>query len=415
MTQAENSSTRPPSEEMGERDVAVTQPLQTPADESAGVRNDLPLICTRCIMDTSISNVRLDDEDICNHCRMHDKLDKLYPLTDEGHQQLLKIVEKIKKNGRGQNYDCIVGVSGGRDTAYCLYMTKKLGLRPLAVHFDNGWDSEIAKTNLAAVLDKLDVDLHTVVADWEESRELTNCTIRASLPYIDMTDDVGIVSALYRTAVKEGIRWIIHSHSFRTEGINPLRWNYMDGRLVRHLIKRFARKKLKFFENVELRHFFYWIFIKRIRTFTMTNYYDDVGSKIDEFLQQEFGWRDTGGWHFDNEIFGLQCYYSRHKFGFDWRICEYAALVRTGAMSRSEALERMKEIPEIESEEIVNYGLKKQGISPQEWREIMAAEPKYFTDYPTYYPLLKLLAPLIWLLGRLHILPGHTYEKFFKT
>ena len=101
-------------------------------------------------------------------------------------------------------------------------MTKQLGLRPLAVHFDNGWDSEIAKTNLRNVLETLDVDLHTVVADWEESRELTNCTIRASLPYIDMTDDVGIVSALYRTAAQEKIRWIIHSHSFRSEGINPL-------------------------------------------------------------------------------------------------------------------------------------------------------------------------------------------------
>ena len=146
------------------------------------------------------------------------------------------IVEQVKRDGRGRPYDCIVGISGGRDTCYCLYMTKQLGLRPLAVHFDNGWDSEIAKTNLRNVLEKLDVDLHTVVADWEESRELTNCTIRASLPYLDMTDDVGIVSALYRTAAKEKIRWIIHSHSFRSEGINPLKWNYMDGRLVRQII-----------------------------------------------------------------------------------------------------------------------------------------------------------------------------------
>ncbi|MFQ5982853.1 MAG: N-acetyl sugar amidotransferase, partial [Woeseiaceae bacterium] len=319
------------------------------------------------------------------------------------------------RSGRGKKYDCIVGISGGRDTCYCLSMTKKLGLRPLAVHFDNGWDSEIAKNNLSKVLNKLDVDLHTVVADWEESRELTNCTIRASLPYIDMTDDVGIVSALYRTAAKEGIRWIIHSHSFRAEGINPLKWNYMDGRLVRHLIKRFCRIKLKYFKNVELRHFFYWIFIKRIKAFTMTNLYYDMGSDIDQFLKDDFGWEDTGGWHFDNEIFGLTCYYSRHKFGFDWRICECAALVRSGVMTREEALGRMKEIPPIESEEVVSYGLKKQGISPEEWQEIMAAEPKYFTDYPTYYPLLKLLRPLIKLLGRWHVLPAHTYEKFFET
>ena len=374
-----------------------------------------PRVCTRCIMDETVSGITFDDQGVCNHCHIHDTLDRLYPLTDEGHQELLSIVEQIKRAGRGRPYDCIVGISGGRDTCYCLYMTKQLGLRPLAVHFDNGWDSEIAKTNLRNVLEKLDVDLHTVVADWEESRELTNCTIRASLPYIDMTDDVGIVSALYRTAAKEKIRWIIHSHSFRSEGINPLKWNYMDGRLVRQIIKRFCRIRLKLFRNVELRHFFWWIFVKRIRTFTMTNYYNDVGPEIDELLKNDFGWQETGGWHFDNEIFGLACYYSRVKFGIDWRICEFAAWVRTGVMTREDALQKMTETPEIESREYVDYGLKKQGISPEEWQEILAAEPKYFTDYPTYYPVLKLLSPLIRLLGRLQILPAHTYEKFFKT
>ena len=374
-----------------------------------------PRACTRCIMDETVSGITFDDQGVCNHCHIHDTLDRLYPLNDEGHQQLLAIVERIKRDGRGRPYDCIVGISGGRDTCYCLYMTKQLGLRPLAVHFDNGWDSEIAKTNLRNVLKTLDVDLHTVVADWEESRELTNCTIRASLPYIDMTDDVGIVSALYRTAAQEKIRWIIHSHSFRSEGINPLKWNYMDGRLVRQIIRRFCRIRLKLFRNVELRHFFWWIFIKRIRTFTMTNYYNDVGPEIDELLKNEFGWQETGGWHFDNEIFGLACYYSRVKFGIDWRICEYAAWVRTGVITREDALQKMTETPEIESKEYVEYGLKKQGISAEEWQDILAAEPKYFTDYPTYYPVLKLLSPLIRLLGRLQILPAHTYEKFFKT
>jgi hypothetical protein len=189
----------------------------------------------------------------------------------------------------------------------------------------------------------------------------------------------------------------------------------MDGRLVHHIIKRFCRIPLKFFKNVELRHFFWWVFVKRIKTFTITNYYDDLGDKIDEFLGEQFGWQSTGGWHFDNEIFGLACHYSRVKFGIDWRIPEFAAWVRTGEMTREAALEALEETPAIEREEIVSYGLKKQGISDEEWQQILAAEPRYFTDYPTYYPVLKLLSPLIWLLGRLHILPAHTYEKFFKT
>jgi hypothetical protein len=189
----------------------------------------------------------------------------------------------------------------------------------------------------------------------------------------------------------------------------------MDGRLVRHLIQRFCRIKLKHFQNVELRHFVYWIFVKRIRTFTMTNFYDDTGLKVDQLLEEKCNWQPTGGWHYDNEIFGLTCYYSRHKFYFDWRIIELGAHVRTGVMTREEALERLEQIPAIERPDVVQYALKKQGISPEEFEEIMAAEPKCFTDYPTYYPVLKALRPLIKLAGRLNILPGHTYEKFFET
>jgi N-acetyl sugar amidotransferase len=370
-------------------------------------------ICSRCVMDDSAPRIRFDAQGICTHCHVHDYLNRLFPLGEQGRAYLHKIAERIKRQGRGKPYDCVVGLSGGRDTCYCLYKTKELGLRPLAVHFDNGWDSEIAKNNIRKVCDKLEVDLHTIIADWEESRELTNCTIRASLPYIDLTDDIGIVRALYDTAAEENVRWIIHSHSFRSEGINPLLWNYVDGRLVRSLIKRFCRMKLKHFRNVDLRSFLYWAFVKRIKVFTITNHYEDTGPEVDAFLKREFDWEDTGGWHFDNEIFGLQCYYSRHKFGIDWRMVEFAALVREGHMTREEALAKLDETPEIERKEIVDYALKKQNISPEEFAELMAAPPKFFTDYPTYYGVLKVLRWPIKLLCRMNVLPPHTYEKYF--
>jgi N-acetyl sugar amidotransferase len=370
--------------------------------------------CTRCVMDERAPKIRFDADGVCTHCHVHDMLARMFPTGEQGDAFLKKMADRMKRDGRGRQYDCIVGLSGGRDTTYCLYKCVQLGLRPLAVHFDNGWDSEIAKNNIQRVCDKLDVDLHTIIADWEESRELTNCTIRASLPYIDLTDDIGIVRALYDSAAEEGVRWIIHSHSFRTEGINPLLWNYVDGRLVRSLIRRFGRMQLKHFKNVDLRHFLYWAVIKRINVFTITNHYDDADAEIDEFLKREFGWQDTGGWHFDNEIFGLQCYYTRHKFGFDWRMVEVAALVREGLMSRAEGLAKLDEVPAIERKEIVDYALKKQGISEAEFAEIMAAEPKYFTDYPTYYPILKLFRlPIKWLC-RMNVLPPHAYEKYFE-
>lgn len=384
------------------------------AVERAAGKSRTVRACARCIIDSTVPNVKFDEKGVCNHCRIHDRLNQLFPTGEEGMKILRGYAERIKASARGKTYDCVVGFSGGRDTSYCLYMTKELGLNPLAVHFDNGWDSHTAKNNIQRICSKLKVDLHTIIADWEESRELTNCTIRASLPYIDLTDDIGIISALYRTAAEEGLHWIIHSHSFRTEGINPLAWNYCDARLVRSLIKRFCRIKLKQFQNTDLHHLLYWLFLKRINVLTITNYYRDSDPEVDRFLKQELGWEETGGWHYDNEIFGLACHYSRVKFGIDWRVIEYSALIREGVMTREEALEKLQIIPQIESKEYVDYALKKQGISPEEWREIVDAPPKFFWDYPTYYPLLKTLRLPIKLLCRLNVLPAHAYEKYFE-
>lgn len=391
----------------------VTAP-ETKAQPDTGRRAGVQ-VCVRCVLDSTVDGVKFDAAGVCNHCHIHDKLNRIYPTGEEGMKILERMAAKIRASGKGKPYDCLVGLSGGRDTTYCLYMTKRLGLRPLALHFDNGWDSAIAKNNIRRVCSKLDVDLCCVIADWAESRELTNSTLYASVPYIDLTDDIGIISSLYRTAAREGIHWIIHSHSFRTEGINPLKWNYVDARYVRHLIKRFCRMPLTHFKNTDLHHVAYWMLIKRIRVFTMTNYYEDTGSDIDELLKSEFGWEDTGGWHFDNEIFGLQCYYARKKFGIDWRVLEFAALVRERAMTREEAFAKLAEDPMIEDPRFVYYGLKKQGISPAEFERLLAEPPRYFTDYPTYYPLIRLMKWPIWALSRLHYLPPHTFEKYFEV
>ncbi|HOV76086.1 MAG TPA: N-acetyl sugar amidotransferase [Candidatus Hydrogenedentes bacterium] len=373
-------------------------------------------LCTRCIMDSSVPGIRFDAQGVCNYCHIHDRLLVEFPTGEEGARILREIAAKIRKAGKGRQYDCVVGVSGGRDTSYCLYYTKEImNLRPLAVHFDNGWDSETAKTNLSRVCDALDVDLHTIIMDWPESRELTNCTIRACVPYIDLTDDVGIASALYRTAAKENVRYIILSHSFREEGITPLAWNYMDARYTRALIKRFCAIPLVHFKNVDIHHMLYWSLVKGIRIVNITNYYDDTGDKIEKLLTDRFGWIDTGQHHMDNEMFALVYYYARHKFGFDWRIVELAAKVRTGVVSRDEALQALQTIPFFENEELVNYCLKKQGFSREEFDRILAAPNKYFYDYPTYYPLLRFMRLPIKLLCRAHVFPAHAYEKYFEA
>ncbi|MFP4501692.1 MAG: N-acetyl sugar amidotransferase [Candidatus Hydrogenedentota bacterium] len=377
---------------------------------------DTPQICSRCVMDATVPGIRFDSQGVCNYCHMHDKLDAAYPTGEEGRRILHDMASKMRKAGRHRKYDCVVGVSGGRDTSYCLYYTKEvMGLRPLAVHFDNGWDSDISKTNLAKLCDGLDVDLHTIIMDWPESRELTNVTIRACVPYIDLTDDIGIASALYRTAEQEGVRYIILSHSFREEGVTPLLWNYIDGRYTKALIKRFSTMEFQHFKNVELHHMLYWHLVKRIKVVNITNYYDDVGEHVEKMLAEKYGWVDTGQHHMDNEMFALVYYYARHKFGFDWRVVELSAKVRTGVITRQEALGALQNLPWFENEEMVGYALKKQGFSREEFDRILEAPNKYFTDYPSYYPLLRTMKWPIWLLCRLHVVPGHAYEKFFEA
>jgi N-acetyl sugar amidotransferase len=373
-------------------------------------------LCARCVLDADVPGVKFDANGVCNYCHMQDKLEAMFPTGAEGERILRQMAEKIRRAGRNRKYDCVVGASGGRDTSYCLYYAKEImGLRPLAVHFDNGWDSDISKANLARICDGLDIDLHTIIMDWPESRELTNATIRACVPYIDLTDDVGIASALYRTAAQEGVRYIILSHSFREEGVTPLKWNYIDGRYTRALIKRFSTMTFKHFQNVELHHMLYWSLIKRIRVVNITNYYNDVGDHVEKLLADRFGWEETGQHHIDNEMFALVYYYARHKFGFDWRVVELSAKVRTGVVTREQALHALSETPFFENERLVDYCLKKQGFSREEFDAILKAPNKYFTDYPSYYPLLKACRLPIKALCRLHVLPAHAYEKFFEA
>lgn len=379
-------------------------------------------LCRRCLMDVTIPGVTLDEAGICNHCHIHDKLDNVFPLGDEGRRRMYKLADQIRKEGQGKRYDCVVGFSGGRDTSYCLYVVKnEMGLRPLAVHYDNGWDSDVAKNNMRKICTALDVDLHTFIADWEESRDLTNCTIQASVPYIDLTDDVGIAGTLYRAAVQEDTRYIISSHSFREEGITPVKWMYIDGLYVRSLIDRFSklgRDNLRQFTQhleVDLHHMLYWIVAKRIKIINLTNYYDDVGDKVERILEEECGWDDTFQHHFDNEIFALVYHYARHKFGIDWRVIELSAKIRTGVISRQDAIDELSEPPIFETEDLVRYCLKKQGISWDQYQELLSAPLKYFTDYPNYYRYLKMFKYPIKAISRMNVLPGHAYEKFFET
>jgi len=360
-------------------------------------------ICSRCLYDENTPSISFDSNGMCNYCKIHDESVEIFPTGDAGQKILLNIVEEIKDKGKNKAYDCIVGVSGGVDSTFTLLNTVKLGLRPLAVQFDNGWHSEIAVSNIKNACAKLEVDLHTIVVDWEEFKDILRSFLEASVPDADIATDIGIKATLYRIASEEGLKYIITGANFRTEGQIPRGWTYMDGRYIRSVQKKFGRMKLKKFPNLTMSQYLYYMFIKKIKVIKILNYLDYQKDDAKKLLMDEVGWRDYGGKHYESIYTrfnnGFLC---REKFNIDKRKVEFAALVRSGQITRTSALENLKNppYPTDRMQEDVDYVIKKLGFTKEEFEEIFSRPPKSFKDYPTYYPIIAKLKPVIDFMSR---------------
>lgn len=360
-------------------------------------------LCTRCVIDSTVPGSSFGRDGVCNYCRLHDILDRESPRGQDGEKILDDLVARIKQNGRGKNYDCVVGVSGGTDSIYLLYLTKRLGLRPLAVHFDNGWDSEIAVNNIQKALTTLQIDLQTYVVDWEEFKDILRSFLKASIPWADIPTDIGIVSALYRVANQEHLRYILVGNNFRTEGKMPTEWTYADGRMLKAIHHRFGQRKIKTFPNLTLFDMAYYSLVWRIRILRPLNYVDYRKDKARDILSKEMDWQYYGGHHYES-IYTRFAYsfLLPRKFHIDKRIITHSALVRSGEMTREAALESLAQAayPPDQAQQDVSYVIKKLDLSEAEFAEIMAQPPKSFRDYPSYYPWFERLAPLVRLASR---------------
>jgi len=370
-------------------------------------------VCSRCVLDTTVPEIVFDENGACQYCKIHDSMEKKYPQGREGKDLLDRIVRKIKSAGGRHEYDCIVGVSGGRDSTYTLYVANQLGLRPLAVHFDNGWNSEVAVNNIKKATSKLGVDLHTVVADWEEFKDLQIAFLKASVPDAEIPTDWAIYSVLYETAAKENIKYVLQGHSFRTEGTSPIGWTYMDGRYVKAVHRMFGKKGITSFPIITAKELVDYLIIKRIKEVRPLEYVRYVQTEVDETLKRELGWEYYGGHHHESTYTKfIQSYYLPKKFNIDKRKTEYSALVRSGQMEREKALKEISRETYRFEEKNIEYATSKLGLTKEEFKAIMSAKPKTFGDYPTYRPLIKAMKFPILLACRMHILPDILYLKY---
>lgn len=371
--------------------------------------------CSRCLMDTTVNGITFDEKGECTFCKIHDDLEKKYPLNDNSRQKLNTIISKIKNDGKNKKYDCIVGISGGRDSSYTLYTAVKHGLKPLAVHFDNGWNSENAVRNIENLCKKLNVDLYTHVANWEEFKDLQRSFLKASVPDAEVPTDWVIFSVLFEQASKHNIKYIIHGHSFRTEGTTPLTWTYMDGKYVNSIQHKFGQTKLKSFPIMSLSKYLYYTFFKGIKQIRMLYYLPYDEKKILQMLTDEVGWINYGGKHHESMYTGFfQSYILTRKFNIDKRKLHYSALMRSGQISKEQAQEIIKKDPYTGGLETLNYCLKKLEYSEQEFNEIMNLPIKSFMDYGSYYNTIKRLEKPIKWATNLGLIPETVYRKYFS-
>lgn len=345
-------------------------------------------ICTRCVMDTTDPDIIFDEEGICNHCHTYDELMRGRAFSgEEGKRRLDEIVKKIKKEGKDKKYDCVIGVSGGVDSTYVAYKVKELGLRPLAVHLDNGWNSELAVMNIEQALKILNIDLYTNVINWEEFKDLQLAFLRASTPDSEIPSDHAIVSLMYHVADKFGIKYVLAGYNAKTESHMSSSWSqgYWDWKYIKSVSKQFGTMKLKTYPHVNFwalrkyRHTQSWIHI--------LNYLDYNKKDAKDVLIKKLNWKDYG-WKHHESIYTrfYQGYILIHKFGYDKRRAHLSSLICAGETNRDDALiELQNEAYPLQMQmEDKQYLIKKLNISEEEFENIMKLPVKSFWDYPSY-------------------------------
>lgn len=349
-------------------------------------------VCTRGIWNSTVPGITFDNNGVSNYARMFDRLCEAYPRGEKGKTEWQTIVDKIKSAGINKPYDCIVGVSGGTDSCYLLYLAKEYGLRPLAVNLDNGWSSEISVRNIENIIKKLDIDLETYVINYEEVISVLRSYIKASLPWIDSPTDLAIKAVLYKIAGREKIKYILNGSDFRTEGKQPTEWTYSDAKQLLYLVKKFENKRLNTFPYYTFFGLFYFGFIKKIKMYRPYYYLDYQKKEAQEFLTNNFGWEYYGGHHHENLFTKFTiAYWLPQKFGIDKRIITLSAQILSGEITRDYALSKLKD--ELYSPKQLRidkeFVLKKLDLDSEEFMKYFLAPNKYYYDYPSYMPIIK--------------------------
>lgn len=359
-------------------------------------------------MDTSDSKIIFDEKGVCDHCNdFYVNVKPNWHTDEKGRAEMEAVVEKIKKEGEGKDFDCILGMSGGVDSSYLLHLAvKELGLRPLVFHVDGGWNSELAVHNIQVMVDKLGLDLYTEVINWEEMKDFQLAFFKSGVPHLDIPQDHAFVATLYNFANKYNIKYILNGGNISTECVrNPMEFLYYgtDMAQIRDIRRQFSTNKMETYPfSPVLKHKFYLRYIKGVQVIKPLNFMPYVKEDALKMLAKTYGWTPYPQKHFESRFTKFyEGYWLPERFGFDTRRVQYSSLILTGQLKRDEGLEKMKKPafnPETIEEEF-KYIATKLGISVGELRSYFTAPKKFYWDYRNQLSMFKTGAKVLKFLG----------------
>jgi N-acetyl sugar amidotransferase len=339
--------------------------------------------CTRCVLDTSTSLISFDENGVCNFCHDYDKIAATTVLRDRAtrYKEFDELILKIKEEGKNKTYDCILGLSGGVDSSYLALVAHEQGLRPLVVHFDNGWNNELAVKNIQQIVEKLNYDLSTYVIDWEEFKDLQLAYFRASVIDLEVPTDQLIVATLYELAEQHKIKYILSGNNFRTEYILPSDWIYgkkLDLVNLNNIHKKFGIIPLKKFPKIGVNDRYRYQAKLGIRMVTFFDKIDFNATDVKKRLVNELDWVPYPGKHYESLFTRFyQGYILVKKFGVDKRKAHLSSLICSGQITKQEALDELAKpaYPLELQEEDKSYVIKKWGLTEREFEKIMNEKP----------------------------------------
>lgn len=365
-------------------------------------------VCTNCVMDTTDSAITFDECGVCDHCRdFQENVSPNWHTDERGRAELSAIIDQVRKAGKGHDFDCLLGLSGGLDSSFMLHcLVKDFGLRPLVFHVDGGWNSDLAVNNIQMLVEKLGLDLFTEVIDWEDMRDFQLAFFKSGISQIDIPQDHAFIATLYKFANRYNVKYIMNGGNIATEGVrNPLEWLYYgtDMWLINDIRKRFCTRPLTHYPfSSVLFHKFYLRYLRGVQVVRPLNYMPYSKDLAINTLRNEYGWRAYPQKHFESRFTKFfEGYWLPTRFGYDTRKVQFSSLILTGQMTRNEALEKLK-VPAYDPSTIDDefaYIAKKLGISVEELRRYHTMPLKSYKDYRNQEALFRMGAKVLRAVG----------------